>query len=113
MLMNAPGYLFTGAAIGLGLVGVSLMGLSLLNDTIGGVFFGIHTVIIGSLLTILGYQIGSLSIFSSIATDPIREPQDPITEWIEDNFNLEHSATLGVCVTCVSTLVIGWMAWTW
>lgn len=105
MLENAPGYLFTWPAIGLGVVGVALMLVSFVNTRLGGVFFGTHTVIAGSLLTILGYQIGSLSIFSSVATDPIRSPADPVTEFVEEHFQLEHGATIGVGVFGVGSTV--------
>jgi glycosyltransferase involved in cell wall biosynthesis len=96
MLLNAPGYLFTGPAIGLGIVGVVMMLLSLMNRSFAGVHFGQYTMIAGSLVVILGYQVGSLGLFSAVAAEPIRSPRDPVTKLITDRFQLEHGTTLGL-----------------
>lgn len=113
MLVNAPGQLFTGPGIGLVLGGLLLMLLSLLNRPLNGVYFGTHTVIAGSLFTIVGYQIGSLGVFSAVAASPIREPQDRITGWIKENFRLEHGATFGVGLCTVGIVSIGYLAVQW
>jgi hypothetical protein len=96
MLENAPGYMFTAPAIGFTLVGLLTLALSVVGVTLYDVTFGTHTAIAGSLLTIVGHQVGSLALFSSIATDPIRSPSDQVTETIREYFQLEHGATFGV-----------------
>jgi hypothetical protein len=96
MLLNAPGYLFSGPAIGLGIVGAVMMLLSLMDRPFAGVYFGQHTMIAGCLVTIVGYQVGSLGLFSAVAAEPIRSPRDPVTEFILDRFRLEHGALLGL-----------------
>lgn len=113
MLVNAPGQLFTGPGIGLVMGGLVLMLLSLLNRPLSGVYFGTHTVIAGSLLTIVGYQIGSLAVFSAVAASPIRQPQDSVTGWLKENFRLEHGATLGVGLCAIGIVSIGYLAVQW
>lgn len=113
MLLNAPGYLFTGPALGLGMVGAVLMLLSLLTRPIGGVYFGDHTMIAGSLLLIVGYQVGSLGLFSSVAAEPIRSPRDPITESILDRFRLEHGTSLGLGLFGVGAMYTTYLVFRW
>ncbi|WP_137284596.1 glycosyltransferase family 2 protein [Halorussus salinisoli] len=113
MLENAPGYLFSVPAMGLFTIGLLTMGLSLTNISVGGVTFGSYTMIAGSLCTIASYQLGSLAIFSAVAADPIREPQDPLTTWVLDRFKLEHGALLGLLVFGAGALHTGYLMYNW
>jgi glycosyltransferase involved in cell wall biosynthesis len=113
MLENAPGYLFSIPGALFGLLGVFTMGLSLSTVELGGVTFGTHTMIAGSLLTIASYQLGSLAIFSAVAGDPIRKPQDPLTSWVLEHFRLEHGTTLGLGVAGAGALYTGYLVYTW
>ncbi|WP_255196506.1 glycosyltransferase family 2 protein [Halorarius litoreus] len=113
MLQNAPSYLFTGPAIGMGIIGVCLMFISMLQQPVEGVFLGTHTAIAGSLFIIVGYQVGSLSIFSSIATNPIQKPKDPVTSWVNRNFQLQHGATLGLGFFAFGALGLAYCTWVW
>jgi hypothetical protein len=96
MLVNAPGYVFTGPGIGLMAVGVLLNllafspmeGVSITPDN--------YYFLISGLSLILGHQLISLAVFSSLIDKPIRPPKDPITQYINSNFRLEHGATLGL-----------------
>jgi hypothetical protein len=114
MLVNAPGYLFTAPAALFVLAGMVMMGLSVLGTTVGPVTFGLQTMVGGSLATLVGYQVGALAIFSSVATNPIREPTDPITNLITDRLSLEQGAAMGLLglslgVVMLSYVLIGWM----
>jgi glycosyltransferase involved in cell wall biosynthesis len=106
MLINAPGYLFSVPAVWFTLLGTVTMGLSLAEVTLGGLTFGIQTMIGGMLLTIVGYQVGSLALFSSVAANPIRDPQDPFTQRFRDSFRLEHGASAGVLMSGGGLLVL-------
>jgi len=114
MLVNAPGYLFSLPAALLTLAGIAVMGLSLFGTSLGSVTFGLQTMIGGSLVTVVGYQVGTLAMFSSLATDPIREPRDPITSRVRGNFKLEHGASLGLLLFAAGALVLsyGVVGWT-
>lgn len=95
MLVNAPGYIFTAPAVGSILVGVLTLGLSVFGQSVGGITFGTYTAIAGSLLVILGYQIGSLSLFSSATATPIRPPGDPLTDSVRRAVTLERGLLAG------------------
>lgn len=98
MLINAPGYLFSLP----GLVATAIGGLLMLfvgsGLSPGGVSLGIHTMIGGSLLMLVGFQVTSLGVFATVASDPIRRPADPLTGWLTQSFQLERSAMAGLAV---------------
>jgi hypothetical protein len=96
MLVNAPGYLFSIPGGAFSVLGVATLLLSLVGTQLSGVFFGIHTAIVGSLLAIVGFQVGSLAVFSVVATDPIQAPNDAVTQLIRDRIRLEHGVAVGL-----------------
>jgi len=98
MLVNAPGYLFTAPGLVFGVLGVLFMALAYGDVSIGGASFGVHTMLFGSLLTIMGVQVISFGILSTIAGSPIRQPADPVTTLITEHASLERGTTVGVVV---------------
>ncbi|MFC6766316.1 glycosyltransferase family 2 protein [Natrinema soli] len=115
MLVNAPGYLFSAPGLLLCLVGLAVMGVTYTGTAVNGVTLGLHSMIAGSLLTIVGYQISSLGVFAAVASDPIRKPEDPITQRVTQSLSLEHGATAGLAVFAVgglyaATLVVQWIS---
>jgi len=113
MLMNAPGYLFSVPGVLMVLLGGAMMGLSAFGVQPGAVTFGIHTMIAGSLLVVVGYQTAMLSLFSTVAADPIRVPTDPLTRRIQGNFKLEQGATLGLILFAAGALYGGYLVYEW
>jgi hypothetical protein len=64
---------------------------------------------------VVGYQTAILSLFSTVASDPIRTPRDPVTRWIQGSFSLEQGATVGFALFGVGALygtylLYGWIA---
>lgn len=115
MLVNAPTYLFSIPASAFVLAGVAMLALSLIGARVSGVFFGIQTAIVGSLLTIVGFQVGSLSVFSAITTDAIRSPKDGITQWIRENARLERGMAAGLAfyttgAVYLTVVVLRWLS---
>ena len=115
MLVNAPGYLFSVPGVLLGVLGLLVMGTAYSGATVGGVTPGIHSMIAGSLLAIVGYQVASLGVFATVAGDPIQKPSDPITTRVTESLSLERGATYGLAVFGVggiyaSALVYQWIA---
>jgi hypothetical protein len=113
MLTNAPGYLFTLPSVAFGLLGMLVIAASLQGFQLGEATFGLQTLIVGVLFAVVGYQVGTLALFSSVAADPIRHPNDPITNVIHDYFTLETGATFGVVVftlgaACLAYSVVAW-----
>mgnify|MGYP000524836422 CR=1 FL=1 len=114
MLTNAPGYLFTLPSAVFVLLGLAIVAASLQGGQLGAVTFGLQTLIGGILFTMVGYQVGSLALFASIAADPIRQPQDPMTRAIRERFTLETGASVGVVLFAAGAafLSYGVVAWT-
>ena len=61
-----------------------------------GVMFGIHSMIAGSLLAIVGYQALHLGVFATIAGTSISKPKDRITTLIVKQVTLERGAVFGL-----------------
>ncbi len=113
MLMNAPGYLFSVPGALMLLLGSLLMGLSAFGFSPGGATFGIHTMIAGSLLVVVGYQTAILALFSTVAADPIRKPTDPLTRWIQESFSLEGGATFGLVLFGAGAVYGAYLLYGW
>jgi glycosyltransferase involved in cell wall biosynthesis len=115
MLLNAPGYLFSIPGGVFSAVGILTLLLSLVGTQFSGVFFGIHTAIVGSLLTIVGFQVSGLAVFSAVTTDPIQAPTDTVTQLTRDRIRLEHGVLFGIiCAgsggTYFATVFTQWLA---
>jgi len=113
MLLNAPGYVFSAPGALFVLLGAVTMAVSLLGVRFSGIYFGTHTMIAGSLLAIVGYQIASLAVFSSLAADPIRSPEDPMTDWIIEHIGLEHGLLAGWLFLVAGGAYVAGMVYRW
>lgn len=114
MLVNAPGYLFSMPGIALGGIGVLIMSLAVSGADITGISLGSNSMIAGSLFTICGYQIFTFGLFSTIGSDPIRQPEDPITKILSRWLSLERGAVIGFVilfggVMYAASLVANWI----
>ena len=101
MLLNTPGHLFSLPGIALSTLGTAVMVAAFLGIGVGGFVPGIHSMIAGSLLLIVGYQVAGLGLFAGITGNPITSPNDPLTEWVVERATLERGATLGGSVFTV------------
>ena len=106
MLVNAPGYLFSLPGLLLGGVGLLLMALVIANVPINGVVPSTHSMVIGSLMTIVGYQITTLGVFATVASDPISGADDLVSNVIRNHLRLELGATIGLLL-CLGGSVYG------
>jgi hypothetical protein len=113
MLLNAPGYLFTGPGIGMAAVGILVMLAVFANVTIGSVTFGIHTSVAGALLTMVGYQVANLGVFATVESDPIQRSDNIITTTLIEQLNLERMATIGAAVWLAGVVYAGWLVVQW
>ena len=113
MLVNAPGYLYSVPGALLCGLGVLTMAVAASGVSINGTSLGIHSAIVGSLLTIVGYQIASLGVFATLVGDPIRKPEDPITRWIIDNLSLERGVGAGCVLFGIGGLYAGYSVLEW
>ncbi|WP_135303755.1 glycosyltransferase family 2 protein [Haloarcula amylovorans] len=118
MLVNAPGYLFSVPGGLLTTLGVVVMALAFFDVQLtapssGPVWFGIRSMVAGSLLAIVGYQVASLGVFSTLTSDPIRRPSDPTTEWILTHLTLERGLTIGAGLFGLGALYAGSLVLRW
>jgi hypothetical protein len=104
MLVNAPGYLFSIPGVSMMALGVVVMALCLTNTRIGAFGFGLHSMVAGSMFTIVGAQVGGFGVFATMSSDPIRAPSDPVTSMLTDRVQLEHGATAGLLVFALGTV---------
>ena len=103
MLLNAPGYLFSVPGLVLGMLGLVIMALAYAPVELAGVRLGGNSMIAGSLLTLVGYQVGSFGILAAVATDPIRRPSDRVTAWTTSHFRLEQGVIGGLLLASTGT----------
>lgn len=113
MLVNAPDYLFSVPGLVLCLVGAILMGIVTLGLSVGGIVPGVRSMIAGGVLVVVGYQIVSFGVFSTVAIDPIRQPTDPFTTWLSEHVTVERGATAGLAVFAVGASYATYVLVTW
>ncbi|MDL0137975.1 glycosyltransferase family 2 protein [Halobacterium salinarum] len=113
MLLNAPGYLFSIPGTGMGILGTLVLLAAFTGISINGATFGIHSAIAGSLLMLVGYQVASLGVFATVASDPIQRPDDPLTEALVERLNLEQMASVGSVLALGGTAYAGWLVYQW
>ncbi|HET7323895.1 MAG TPA: glycosyltransferase family 2 protein [Halococcus sp.] len=104
MLMNAPGYLFSLPGIALGGLGFLVTVLIVADIRINGVLLGVHSMVIGSLLIIVGYQITTLGVFATVTSNPINGADDYVSSWIRKHLRLGQGATVGVVMLLVGSV---------
>ena len=96
MLVNAPGYLFSVPGVSMGLAGMLVMGLALGGASLGPFNPGVHSMVLGSLLVLIGFQVFNMGVFSTVAGDPIQRPTDPLTTKLTEDLQLEQGVTAGL-----------------
>jgi len=115
MLVNAPGYLFSVPGVVLAAVGALLVGLSLGGVEPFGATLGIRSVIAGCLGVLVGSQVFGLGVFAAVAGDPIRTPNDPLTQGVIERVGLDQGALAGGLVFAAGiayllSLVVSWVS---
>ena len=113
MLLNAPSYLFSVPGTLMGLLGALVMIVAVSDVTVSGASFGIHTAIAGSLLTLVGFQVANMGAFATIASNPIRRPNDPFTNAFIEHVTLEGMSTLGVLIFASGATYATWLVIQW
>jgi hypothetical protein len=113
MLVNAPGYLFSGPGIILALAGAMVMTLAFFDIGVQGTTLRINSMIAGSLFTIVGAQVACFGAFATVAGEPIRSARDPLTTVLVDRINLEHGATAGFVIFSAGAAYSAYVLWEW
>jgi len=109
MLMLAPLWLYL--IPGLALMGTGILILCVLLPgalTIGRWFFDIHYMVVGSLMTIVGYQIVTLGFYARVYIYTQHfESRDDFLEKGFRHFNLERGIALGLMIVLVGFAILG------
>ena len=113
MLVNAPGYLFSIPGLLMIGIGALLMGFAYSDLQLMGQPLGIHSLIAGSLLMLVGFQINTFAALSSIAGNPIQQPRDPATRMIQKYFSLETGLVIGVSEFVIGSIAAGYLILQW
>lgn len=115
MLLHAPNYLFFLPGLVLFVLGFMLM-LALLNGPIrvGEVSLEMHPMVLGSLLTLAGFQ---LLIYSLIVKDfgyssGLIE-RNGVFSWVTERFTLEHGIALGGVVALLGLSLNAYILYIW
>jgi hypothetical protein len=113
MLVNAPGYLFSGPGISLAFAGLLVMLVVLANVSIGGTTLGVNAMVAGGLFTIVGIQIACFGAVATVVGDPIRKARDPVTKLLANRVEVEYGVTVGVALFVSSTIYISVGVFQW
>ncbi len=97
MLLHSPTWLFLIPGAIFMLAGIiPLIALGWGPVTIGGLTFDYHYMLVGSLLTILGFQVAMTGLFAKAYSHGARlYAADPILETLRRHFNLERGLAVG------------------
>lgn len=108
MLLYSPTHLFIWPGGILGLLGALIMGVLAAGPVdLGSLFFGFHWMFVGSLLTLIGFQIINLGLIARFysLTSHLDQKRDRIIEWIQHRFKLEAGILLGGGMFCLGILL--------
>lgn len=104
MLINSPPNFFLAPGIFNVVVGLLVMGLTVTDVHIGRITLGVHSMVAGCLLTIIGVQVAILGLFSDLVSPLKKEPQSVITRVATSYFKLKHGAVFGIALFTLGTV---------
>jgi len=115
MLMFAPTWLYL--VPGLVLMGGGFVILCALLPgplTIGRWFLDVHYMVLGSMMTILGYQIVTLGVYARVFIFTQHfEFKDDFLEKAFRHFNLERGIVLGLAISLAGLVILGYILVKW
>ncbi len=115
LLLFCPLWLFLLPALFLLVTGAGLMiWLTPGARPVGGIVFDVHTMLLGSLCLILGYQTLWLGVYSKVFGHRLGLlPADAITRAVGSWFTVERGLVAGACVFVAGLGVNGWLVAQW
>ena len=115
MLIRAPSYLYFAPSLSLGVLGIGMMFLGRFGINVGYVP-GVHTLVLGALFLVAGYQVFLLGLFSKVygVRMQLFEP-DRTTSFVMGHLTLERGAIIGSVVflggvALAITLAANWVS---
>jgi hypothetical protein len=113
MLTNAPDGLFWVPGAALAALGVVVMALAAGSVRPFGLRVGVHSLVAGCLLTIVGVQTASLASLTAIGGEPIRAPTNPLARLVRRRFTLERGLAVGALLIAAGAAYALVALWRW
>ncbi len=115
MLLLSPTHLFLipgAVCLALGLLLLIVLGRGPI--TVGGLYFGIHYMVLGSLLTVLGTQIITTGLFAKTYSHAARlYAPDSTLSFLSKHFSLERGLVAGVLLFVCGFAIDAWILAGW
>jgi hypothetical protein len=113
LLVHSPTHLFLVPGLLLLALGVAIMGTVLLGIDVFGRDWSIHSLIAGSLATIVGVQVISLGLCAHAYGMYFMSDVDPWFDRMRARYRLEHGLAIGGGLTFVGLIVAGVIVVRW
>jgi glycosyltransferase involved in cell wall biosynthesis len=114
MLMFSPMYLFLVPGFSFFTLGLAIMLVLLPGPLrVGGVLFDLHTMVVGALLTLLGYQLVSMNFYVRIYSFTHRFREDPRLARLFRLCTLEVGLVVGLVLAVAGAALNGYMIVRW
>ena len=115
MLLYSPTHLFAIPGVASLTVGlIMLLALVWGRVQIGGIPFDIHYMVVGSLLTLLGFQVLALGMYGRMYAYSIGIlKDDPLILWAKRHLTLERGLIVGLSTTGIGVGLLVWILATW
>ncbi|MEZ3144870.1 glycosyltransferase family 2 protein [Halobaculum sp. MBLA0143] len=113
MLANAPRGLFSVPGLVMSLLGTTIMALGYAETQLFGHLFGLHSTILGSLLLLVGTQVGAFGYYTGLASSPIQDPSGPISDIVRSVFSLERGLLVGAMLMTSGVSIAGYLLYRW
>jgi hypothetical protein len=115
MLLYSPTHLFVipgAASLAVGFI--MLLVLVWGRVQIDGISFGIHYMVVGSLLTLLGFQVLALGVYGRMYAYSIGiSKDDPLILWAKRHLTLERGLIVGLGTSGIGAGLLVWILATW
>ncbi|MHB8491965.1 MAG: glycosyltransferase family 2 protein [Solirubrobacteraceae bacterium] len=115
LLVHSPTYLFIVPGAVLAGVGTLIVGIVGAGLEILGRAWGVHALIGGALLMIVGTQVLALGLCAHAYGTYFMRARDPWFDWCREHFRLEHGLLLGALFVLVgvalgATIIVTWIS---
>lgn len=113
-MLRSPRYLFFRPGMAVALIGIVLMLAGLLNWSVAGITFDLHTMLVGTLGLLLGVQAMQFGVFAKLVA--IAEgfaPEDKRMTRLLSVISLERGLVLGTLTMLGGIAMIAGTTWSW